>query len=110
MIISEELGRASQYLITGDFRLAEQAYQQILAIVPAHPVATHRLGLIAMKTGDTAKALELFQRAAQTDPLYADVQTVLGCILKNAGKIDEAIASFERAVSLDPNSIFALHN
>ena len=109
-MISEVLDRAMQYLTTGDFRLAEQAYQQILAIVPAHPVATHRLGLIAMKTGDTAKALELFQQAAQTDPLYADVQTDLGCILKNAGKIDEAIASFERAVSLDPNAIFALHN
>ena len=72
-MISEELGRATQYHTMGDFRLAEQAYQRILAIVPAHPVATHRLGLIAMQTGDTTKALALCQQAAQTDPLYVDV-------------------------------------
>ncbi len=110
MMISEELGRATQFHTAGDFRLAEQAYQRILAIVPAHPVATHRLGLIAMQTGNIAKALELCQRAAQSDPLYADVQTDLGCILRDSGKIAEAIASFERAVSLDPNSVIALHN
>ena len=110
MVISEELGRATHYHSAGDFRRAEQAYQRILAVVPAHSVAMHQLGLIAMQTGDATKALEWFQRAAQTDPLNADVQTDLGCILKDAGKITEAIASFERAVSLDPNSIIALHN
>ena len=110
MMISAELARATHYHSAGVFRLAEHAYQRVLAMVPAHPVATHRLGLIAMQTGNTAKALELCQRAAQTDPLYADVQTDLGCILRDTGKIAEAIASFERAVSLDSNSVIALHN
>jgi tetratricopeptide (TPR) repeat protein len=110
MMISEEFGRATHYHSAGDFRRAEQAYQRILAVVPAHPVAMHQLGLIAMQTGDTVKALELCQRAAQTDPFYPDVQTDLGCILRDTGKIAEAIASFERAVSLDPNAVIALHN
>ena len=83
----------------GERSLARQAYEQVLAVEPAHALALARLAGLG---GDDAPALiprlqQALQRPGLADADVADLGFALGRLLDGEARTDEAFACFARA-------------
>jgi protein O-GlcNAc transferase len=85
----------------GQFAVAAQRYQQLLAIDPQYAKAWHVLGLVHFQTGDPVTAVDYIQRAIQLRNDNSVYYGNLGNILRNLGRNIDAIPVLERAVALD---------
>ena len=79
---------------------AERSFRAVLKELPAHPVATHLLGLICAKTGRIAEGLELIKRSISYRPNDADFQRNLGLTYRIAGQTEEACGVFRASLAL----------
>ena len=55
----------------GDLNVAEQLYQETLAIKPEHPEANHNMGVLAVGIGKVQEALPFFKIAVEANPAAA---------------------------------------
>jgi tetratricopeptide (TPR) repeat protein len=94
----------------GDLDGAERAYRAALAQVPAHPMATHFLGVSLYQRGRTDEALPLLEAAAAAVPQEAEFHNNFGLALAAADRTGEAIAAHRRALALRPEHAIAWSN
>jgi tetratricopeptide (TPR) repeat protein len=81
---------------------ALEAYRQVLAVEPEHPVAWNGIGLVLadMRKFDDAK--NAFARAIEARPDYAEAHYNLSFTLSNLGDFEGALRETKRALELDP--------
>jgi predicted O-linked N-acetylglucosamine transferase (SPINDLY family) len=89
---------------------AAAACQQILALDPAQPVATHYLGVVACHLGRLDEGVATLRRASDLAPQRFDLAYAAGTTAGQGGRLDDAIICLERAVALNPNDAGALNN
>lgn len=94
----------------GDFEGAERGYREALALDPAHPMATHFLGVAHYQRGEIDDALALLQAAAAAQPNEAEFHNNLGLALAAAERNEEAIAAYRRTLELSPEHAIAWSN
>lgn len=102
MSSAETLGRAWQHHQAGQFKQAEQLYQQVLAKEPEQPDALHLMGILIHQTGDPDGGAELVKRALRQRPDDAHMHTNLAMILEALGKLPDAMHHNQRAIELRP--------
>jgi Flp pilus assembly protein TadD len=93
-----------------DLDRAEHGYRAALAASPAHPLATHYLGVILYQRNRLDEALPLLERAAADVPQEPEFHNNLGLALAAAERNDEAIAAYRRALALKPEHAVAWNN
>src|SRR2546429_9576859 len=84
----------------GQFRAAQELYDQILAHQPDHADVLQLSGLIAYENKQLDTAIELISRAVSLNDRIPSWHNNLGNALKAAGRLKEAAKSFRRAVEL----------
>ncbi|MDE2091625.1 MAG: sulfotransferase [Gammaproteobacteria bacterium] len=91
-----------------DYERAEHGYREVLRLIPAHPDATHFLGLLAHQTGHAETALVLLKRAVELGPGSALYRHNLGGVLRELGQLVEAERCYLEALTLKPDYVDAL--
>lgn len=94
----------------GDLEGAERGYREALAAVPAHPMATHYLGVVLYQLGRIDEALPLLQAAVAAVPGEAEFHNNLGLAFAATDRHEEAIAAHQRALELRPDHAIAWSN
>lgn len=92
----------------GDYAIAEAGYRAVLRGAPAHPDATHFLGLLAHQTGHHDAALELLQQAIQLGPDSYLYRHNLAGVLQQLGRHVEAERRYREALTLKSDYLEAL--
>jgi predicted O-linked N-acetylglucosamine transferase (SPINDLY family) len=108
--IADVLQQALDHHQAGRLAEAETLYRQVLAQVPDHPEALHRLGVLAGQCGQPDVAIDLISLAVALDPSVAVYHNDLGESYRRVGKLDLAIASFQRASELGPDIALVQNN
>ena len=94
----------------GDLDSAEQGYRAALAAAPAHPLATHYLGVVLYQRNRLAEAMPLLESAAAAVPQEPEFHNNLGLALAAGDRNDEAVAAYRRALELKPAHAVAWNN
>jgi Flp pilus assembly protein TadD len=94
----------------GELDAAERGYRDVLARVPAHPLATHYLGVILMQRRRLDEAVPLLERAARDVPHEPEFHNNLGLALAAADRPQQAIDAYRRALALKPDHAIASNN
>src|SRR4051812_36962991 len=110
MSVGDAMQLAMQHHQAGMLDDAEHIYRAILESQPAHPEATHLLGVIEQQRGRHVQAIALIERAILLAPDAADFRHNLGNSLVAIGKHDAAAEAFAAAARLDPQLFEAQHN
>ena len=76
---------------------AERLYREVLALEPAHALASHNLGTLAVQRGDAAAALPFFIAALEADPARGQYWISIIDALALAGQVDDARQMLEMA-------------
>jgi len=90
-------------LATQQPELAIEQAQEILRVIPGHPIATLILGVARRNSGDLPAALAILTKLAGEQPNAAAAQYELGVALGLAGRGEEAVDALRRAVQLKPD-------
>src|SRR5690242_16477734 len=93
----------------GQFREAEQIYQQILKHDPRNADALHLLGVLAHQGKRSDYAIELISRAIIVNPDVPVFHYNLAEAHNALGQRDDAVACYRRAIDLAPE-YFEAHN
>ncbi|HEU4628036.1 MAG TPA: sulfotransferase [Steroidobacteraceae bacterium] len=96
------LTHAARLLESQPAAAVEQA-NEILRVVPDHPIAQLILGAARRALGDIDGALAILEPLAKAQPLAAAAHYELGIALGAKGQGDRAIAALRRAVTLKPD-------
>jgi predicted Zn-dependent protease len=99
--IDVALGHALD-LIDAQPTLALEQANEILKIVPGHPIATLVVGMAQRRLGDLTAALATLEPLARSQPRAGAVHYEYGLALAHAGQGEAAVASLRRAVELSP--------
>jgi len=94
----------------GDLDSAERGYRAALAAAPAHPLATHYLGVVLYQRNRLVDAMPLLESAAAAVPQEPEFHNNLGLALAAADRDDEAVAAYRRALALKPGHAVAWNN
>jgi tetratricopeptide (TPR) repeat protein len=94
----------------GRFELAEQAYQDVLAVDPLQGDAYRLLGGLYLQHDQHEKALQMLQQAAPLRPDQPEIPNNIGIAYQNLGRLNDAIASFEQALKMKPDYAEGLNN
>jgi tetratricopeptide (TPR) repeat protein len=94
------LGLCRYYM--GDFKRAEEAFQEVAAAVPLNEVYNN-LGAAQARLNDSAGALASFRKALEGDSADPDYHFNLGYELWRAGQFAGAVESFRAAVAGNAN-------
>ncbi len=97
------VAEANEHFRMGRMTQAQQCYQRVVEIDPAHAKALYVLGGIALNDGNTAAAIDLVRRAIDSDPHNGDFHFSLGTVLVSIGRSADAIPCFQAAVRLRPD-------
>ena len=108
--ISEALAIAIQHHQAGRLQVAEQIYQQILAVEPIQPDAIHLLGVIATQVGKHEAAVQYIGRAIRLQGNVAFFHNNLGEAYRALRRFSEAVACYRRALELEPDFAEAHHH
>lgn len=84
-------------------------WQELLALVPDHPLACHEIGLLHARAGRLADAIAMLRAACAADPGNAVASNNLAVTLADAGRKTEALEEFARALALEPGNIHVEH-
>ena len=96
------LAHAGRLLATDPGKAAEQA-DEILKVVPDHPVATLVLGSARRSCGNIAAAQAILEPLVEKQPNWAAAHYELGLARAGAGQRDAAIVVLRRALQLKPD-------
>jgi tetratricopeptide (TPR) repeat protein len=96
------LAHARRLLATQPALAAQQA-DEILRVVPDHPLALLLLGTARCACGDPAAGLAPLERLCALEPDSAAAHCELGRALGEAGRGDAAVAALRRALVLQPD-------
>jgi tetratricopeptide (TPR) repeat protein len=94
------LGLCRYYM--GDFKRAEEAFQEVAAAVPLNEVYNN-LGAAQARLNDSAGALASFRKALEGDSADPDYHFNMGYELWRAGQFAGAVESFRAAVARNAN-------
>jgi len=94
----------------GNYDLALEQYQRLVAKNPRSAKLQTSLGAIYQQKGDFTKSIVCFQTAKDLAPADPAASAVLAEAFQAAGRKPEAIANYRRAVELDPENPSALNN
>jgi tetratricopeptide (TPR) repeat protein len=94
----------------GDLDPAERDYRHVLAAAPAHPDATHFLGLLLHQRGRSAEALPLLDRSLLLAPTNPQYRSNFAGVLNRLGRGAEAVRFYREALELKPDYLDALIN
>ena len=83
----------------GDLNVAEQLYQETLAIKPEHPEANHNMGVLAVGIGKVQEALPFFKIAVEANPAAAQFWLSYIDALIKLERLADAKAVFDQAKS-----------
>jgi tetratricopeptide (TPR) repeat protein len=89
---------------------ARRAYEEAIALEPAHPDALVNLGRLRHEAGDLDGARALYQRALQARPSDPVAAFNLGVALEDLGEPKGAIRCYRRALRHDPRCADAHYN
>ena len=95
------LAHAGRLLATDPAKAAEQA-DEILKVVPDHPVAKLVLGSARRSCGNIAAAQAILEPLVEKQPNWAAAHYELGLTRADAGQRDAAIVTLRRALQLKP--------
>lgn len=98
------LGFVNQRL--GDAPAAEQAYNEAIALDPAHAEAYLNLAYL-LKAYDPERATALLRHAASLDPEDSRIHAELGQLLLERGELDGAEQALKRSITLDEKQLWA---
>lgn len=90
-----------------DWATAEKRYREVLRRSPAHPDATHFLGLLAHQAGHDEAALKLLRRAIELNPGSDLYRLNLGGVLQALGRYREAEHCYSEALRLKHDHVGA---
>ena len=102
--LDQLLETATERHRAGKLAEARVLYQELLAAMPAHGIASFRAGLLELQDGHPDAALVLIERAAAGAPDEPRYQFGLGQVLQALQRHGEAAAAYRRALLADPNS------
>jgi len=95
------LGQA--YLRTGKYKLAQDAFRQLLVLNPKNEEGHFLLGKALWKSGATEKGYDCFQEAIRLDPKYPEAWFWIGFYLSQKTEDSEgALYAFKKAVEFEP--------
>lgn len=106
--VVEDLYR--QAMLTFDreeFAAADQLFDQILALQPAHSLALIGKGLICANQGQYDEARKWCARAIQYDDLCPDAYLLRGLILDMEEQLDRALVEYQKVLWLDRDFVMA---
>ena len=87
----------------GDWRGAQKAYADAVALAPDLPAAYYSWGVALAKHGDLDGAVAKFKDANQKGPHWADPLKAWGDVLAKQGKTKEALVKYADALKYAPN-------
>jgi predicted Zn-dependent protease len=100
--VDAAIAHARRLLHTNPALAADQA-EEILSVIPGHPLAMLILGTAWRLSGRTADAIALLGRLAAAQPSSAATHQELGVALAAAGDLARARNELHRAVALEPD-------
>ncbi len=109
-VVHPSLSQAVALHQAGHLDQASEAYERIIAELPAHFDATHLLGVISLQRGDFARAEDLLARALRLNPRDASAISNLGTVYLRTHQLDRAFEQFSDAIKLQPDSVEVLTN
>ena len=89
---------------------AETIYQNLLLVLPKHPLLLTNLGAIALQKGHAEDAFKLLERSLLLDPNQPNAQYNCGLALQNLDRFDESITYYNQTVVMDNNYVDAFFN
>lgn len=108
--VSENLLRGHREADAGRLDQAARYYERVLRVDPRHPVAHHRLGVIADQNRDFAAAERHYSAALEVRPDDPDVLNDLGYCYLLQDRYPESERTLREAVALAPTHERALTN
>ena len=98
---------ASIYLSHGDSKQAEEQFQQILKVNPAHPLANYKLGVMLAQRQDWVHAEPMLQAGSMRYPDSLNGWLLLGDANLALKRPQPALMAFKRAAKLAPQNVHA---
>ena len=83
---------------------AKTLYEQVLALAPQNPDASHLLGVATLQTGDADESIRLIRAAIAVQPKHRAFHSNLAKALMEARRPEEALPAFQSAERLDPGN------
>ncbi|MBX3415421.1 MAG: tetratricopeptide repeat protein [Pirellulales bacterium] len=93
---------AGRYHDARDFAPAEDRYRRLLARVPNHTTARHRLAILLLQTERSAEALEHLTEVLKLEPNHYLYHHHAATALVNLERLDEAVAHLEKSIAAQP--------
>lgn len=106
----DELGRAIEYLGSGQLDKAERICKKALELDPNRADVLHLLGVLAHQSGQRDRAVDFISKAIQNDPQNPVYHNHLGNAFLEQGRTDKAISWYRKALELKPDYIEAHYN
>lgn len=104
------LERGEELLQRGEWKAAEQALREAVALHPASALAWSKLGVALARQGRYAEAEEVLLRAVQLDPRCAPAHNNLGNVYREQGRREDALRAYRQAIAADPDYWVAHQN
>lgn len=101
--LAQSFARGVELHKAGKLREAGLMFQQVLAVEPNHPDASHSLGLVLHQMGNDEPAARLIAKAAGFAPGRAVFHSNLAVVLVSLGRGEEAVEAARRALKLEPD-------
>jgi tetratricopeptide (TPR) repeat protein len=102
MSLADAIQLGYQHLTANRFAEAEMVAQQVLAVFPEQPRATHYLAIAQHQQGRVAEAIPNYQRAIELDAADAEPCCNLAEAYRAQHRYDEAIAVARQAIERAP--------
>ena len=91
----------------GDFKRAEEAFEQAVALHPSDARALTALGEVQEQLGKLPESIETFRKVIELDPRSADAHENLGIALGDRSDLADALKESSIATQLAPRSASA---
>jgi tetratricopeptide (TPR) repeat protein len=104
---SPELLRGIVLAQKGDFKKAEEAFEQAVALHPSDARALTALGEVQEQLGKLPESIETFRKVIELDPRSADAHENLGIALGDRSDLGDALKESSIATQLAPRSASA---
>lgn len=96
--------RAAVAFAKGDWKLAGQLYEEILAVEPENPLALANLGAVSFQLKDYLAAQKYLEQAVGQNPKLVQARVTLGMAYFYADELYLAISHLTRAVHDEPGN------
>jgi tetratricopeptide (TPR) repeat protein len=93
---------AEAYAAYGNWQLAIQVLDQVLAQDERNEVAHYEIAIACTKVGDYRRANTEVSRAIQLNPRYANAYVELGAIKAKLGDLSGSERAYLKAIEIDP--------